>query len=288
MGLKINLTGLEVFGYHGVYASERESGQLFVVDLELTLATTAKATGDDIANTVDYGVLAGRVAELVSGEPVDLIETLAERVARLCASYPLVEQVKVTVHKPQAPIPQKFADVSVTVDFPGAGWQPVVWSLGSNQGDSLEYLRYGVRRLAGLAGVEVCQVSQVYQTVPVGCDIPQPDFLNVVALGYSCLPPADLVTAGLGIEVNAGRVRTGVNGPRTLDIDVVSYGNHQLATTEVTLPHPRAAARAFVLAPWLEIAPDALLPGVGRVADLLAKIGDDGVALRPELTVEVP
>jgi dihydroneopterin aldolase len=115
MGDTITLTGLRVFGRHGVYAEERERGQDFVVDVTLELDTRPAARSDDVADTVHYGELAGRLAEVVAGEPVNLLETLADRLAAVCLAYPLVDRATVTVHKPQAPIPLAFADVAVTV-----------------------------------------------------------------------------------------------------------------------------------------------------------------------------
>lgn len=111
----ITLTGLRVFGRHGVYAEERERGQDFVVDVTLELDTGPAARSDDVADTVHYGELAGRLAEVVAGEPVNLLETLADRLVAVCLAYPLVDRATVTVHKPQAPIPLTFADVAVTV-----------------------------------------------------------------------------------------------------------------------------------------------------------------------------
>lgn len=112
---EIVLTGLTVFGRHGVYAHEREEGQEFVIDLRLQLSLEQAATSDDVADTVHYGELAERVAAVVSGEPVNLIETLAARVADVALDDRRVQGVSVTVHKPHAPIPLTFADVAVTV-----------------------------------------------------------------------------------------------------------------------------------------------------------------------------
>jgi len=111
----ITLTGLTVFGRHGVYDRERENGQDFVVDLRLHLALRAAAASDDVADTVHYGELAERVAAIVAGEPVNLLETLAVRIADAVLEDARVKIVEVTVHKPQAPIPLTFGDVSVTV-----------------------------------------------------------------------------------------------------------------------------------------------------------------------------
>ncbi|KRB37185.1 dihydroneopterin aldolase [Microbacterium sp. Root180] len=113
---EITLTGLRVFGRHGVYDEERRDGQDFVVDVTLRLDTRPAAASDDVADTVHYGEMAEQIAAIVGGEPVDLLETLAARIAEHLLGYELVDGVRVTVHKPQAPIPLSFADVSVTIE----------------------------------------------------------------------------------------------------------------------------------------------------------------------------
>lgn len=112
---EIRLTGLTVFGRHGVFAHERENGQEFTIDLRLELALADAAASDDVADTVHYGELAEIVAAVVAGEPVNLIETLAQRIADVALGDRRVRAVEVTVHKPHAPIPLTFADVSVTL-----------------------------------------------------------------------------------------------------------------------------------------------------------------------------
>ncbi|MDT0186450.1 dihydroneopterin aldolase [Microbacterium sp. ARD31] len=116
MGIdQITLTGLTVVGHHGVYDHERRDGQEFVVDLVLDLDTTPAAASDDVADTVHYGELAEQVAAVVAGEPVNLLETLAARIAGVVLEHPPVDAVQVSVHKPQAPIPVAFGDVAVTI-----------------------------------------------------------------------------------------------------------------------------------------------------------------------------
>jgi dihydroneopterin aldolase len=114
----IALTGLRVRGHHGVLSEERRDGQDFVVDAVLTVDTRAAADTDDLAATVDYGGLATRLAEVVAGEPVNLLETLAARLAEVCCADERVISARVTVHKPSAPVPLSFDDVSVTVVRP--------------------------------------------------------------------------------------------------------------------------------------------------------------------------
>jgi dihydroneopterin aldolase len=111
----ISLRGLRARGRHGVYPAERADGQDFLVDVVLELDLAPAARSDDVADTVHYGHLAGALVEVVSGEPVDLIETLADRLARVCLADPRVAAATVTVHKPHAPIPHEFADVAVTL-----------------------------------------------------------------------------------------------------------------------------------------------------------------------------
>jgi len=112
---EIALTGLTVFGRHGVYDHERENGQEFTIDLRLSMSLAQAASSDDVADTVHYGELAEKVAAVVAGEPVDLIETLASRIADVALEDPRVQFTTVTVHKPHAPIPLTFSDVAVTV-----------------------------------------------------------------------------------------------------------------------------------------------------------------------------
>lgn len=112
---RIAIRGLRVRGHHGVLPEERRTGQLFGVDVVIETDVSAAADSDDLAATVDYAALSHQVAAIVGGDPVDLIETLAVRIADACLSRPLVAAVEVTVHKPQAPVGLPFDDVTVTV-----------------------------------------------------------------------------------------------------------------------------------------------------------------------------
>ncbi|MCI9858364.1 dihydroneopterin aldolase [Microbacterium proteolyticum] len=111
----ITLTGVRAFGHHGVYADEKREGQEFVVDAVLALSLRRAAETDDVVETVHYGELAERLVAVVAGEPVDLLETLAQRLADDVLHDDRVDRVTITVHKPQAPIPVPFGDVAVTI-----------------------------------------------------------------------------------------------------------------------------------------------------------------------------
>src|SRR5437588_13033011 len=112
---RVAVRGIRAQGRHGVFPEERVDGQTFLVDVVLGLDTTAAAASYALEDTVDYGAIAKSVVAVVEGEPVNLIETLAERIARVCLAQALVELVEVTVHKPDAPIAVPFDDVTVTI-----------------------------------------------------------------------------------------------------------------------------------------------------------------------------
>jgi dihydroneopterin aldolase len=112
---RVTVRGIRATGFHGVYPEERRTGQPFVVDVVLHLDLAPAAASDDVTATVHYGELAGRVVAAIEGDPVDLIETLAHRVVDIALSYPVVDGVEVTVHKPEAPVGVPFSDVAVTL-----------------------------------------------------------------------------------------------------------------------------------------------------------------------------
>lgn len=112
---RITISGIEVFGHHGVLPHEREYGQRFVVDVALGVDLSVAGASDDLQDTVDYGALSADIAAIVSGEAVDLIETLAARIADRCLADERVQAVEVTVHKPSAPVPVVATEVSVTL-----------------------------------------------------------------------------------------------------------------------------------------------------------------------------
>ena len=153
-----------------------------------------------------------------------------------------------------------------------------VLALGSNEGDRLATLQGAVAALAGTPGLAVVAVSPVYETDPVGGP-EQPDYLNAVALVEGDLTPRALLERSLAVEAVFGRVRAVRWGPRTLDVRVVAVGDLRVDEPDLVVPHPRAAERAFVLLPWLDVDPHAVLPGAGRVADLVASLDRSGVRL---------
>ena len=401
---RIRVTGITAIGHHGVFDHERRNGQTFIADVVLHVDTRAAAHTDRLEETADYGVLAEQVAAVLSGEPADLIETVAERVAAVAMAHHGVLGVDVVLHKPEAPVTVPFADVTVEIhrdrlnppvvaatpspdglrpedqpvapppappratlrggahaapaepaevvpllelDVPEAdahleaeapgpppvapgpvdlddelaptmpmllpspapspaatqalaplpapslappgpvgavpGLVPeeqdvepvrdrldavpavpvdVVLALGSNVGQSQETLRTAVAELGAMPGLEVTSVAPLARTGSVGGP-DQADYLNTVVLARTRLSPRGLLHACQAIEIGHGREREVRWGPRTLDIDLITYGTLQAVADDLEVPHPRAHERAFVLEPWAQVSPGAQLPGLG-------------------------
>ena len=162
-----------------------------------------------------------------------------------------------------------------------------VLAIGANLGDPLGTLQRCVHAIARLPDTDVLAISPVYETAPVGGPA-QPDYLNAVLIIQTGLPPRDLLEAVHRIEADFGRVRAERFGPRTLDVDIIDYEGRVSGDPVLTLPHPRAHERAFVLVPWHDIDPGAELPGWGAVADLLAGLDRAGVRPVPGALLGAP
>ena len=336
----IALKGLGAMANHGVYDFERTQEQRFSADVVMWVETAG--TTDDIAATVSYADIADETMAVLTGNPVDLIETLAETIASRVMSHEGVVGTEVTVHKPDAPIGHPFSDVSVTVragdtealpislslkgiyeaedgsvltgeieaygraQAPSPAQQKrsapsrrrrgehaapreedssrpahlrarrVVLAIGGNLGDVPVTLMHTVEALSYMEGFQIEDVSPIMRTKPVLApgQAPQPDYWNAVVVGSAIATPDELFAQTSRIERELGRERHERWGARSVDIDIIQVEGLASSDPVLTLPHPRAKDRAFVLAPWLLCEPDAILEGVGRVCDLLAVTPD--------------
>lgn len=269
----IRIEGVRGCGAHGVLAEEKLRAQPFVVDVEMEVEPAA---ADSIEYTVSYADVAADALAVVEGESADLVETLADRIAeRMLARGAL--RAAVTVHKPEAPVGVPFSDVSVTVRrngplVDGGTIRRAVLALGSNLGDGRAHLDAAVEAL-GTLDLHLTAVSDYLSTDPVLApgQEPQPRYTNAVATVTTAMSPLALLAELQRIEVRGGRVRERRWGPRTIDLDIVDVEGVASVNPRLTLPHPRAGERLFVLEPWAQIEPEATLDGV-PIARLIEKL----------------
>jgi dihydroneopterin aldolase/2-amino-4-hydroxy-6-hydroxymethyldihydropteridine diphosphokinase len=284
---RIVLQGISARGCHGVLDVEKTDGQDFVVDVILEVDLRRAGRSDRLAHTVNYAEVAADIVALITGPSLDLIETLADQIAAAALARPLVQAVEVTVHKPQAPVGVSFDDVRVLVERRRD--EPVVIALGANLGAARSTLQAAVRQLADVDGLQITTVSALFETDPVGGP-DQPAYLNAVVLARTRLAAFGLLTELHGIEADHGRVREARWGARSLDLDLIQYGDPESGSDlvskdpELILPHPRAHARAFVLAPWCAVDAEAQLR-VGEelvpVSELLSRADRGGIRPGP-------
>ncbi|MFD5518896.1 2-amino-4-hydroxy-6-hydroxymethyldihydropteridine diphosphokinase [Streptomyces sp. NPDC127066] len=187
------------------------------------------------------------------------------------------------------PVPASVVERVDAADTTLSNPRRAVISLGSNLGNRLENLQGAVDALEDTPGVRVKAVSPVYETEPWGVEPgSQPSYLNAVVVLRTTLPPSSLLERAHAVEEAFHRVRDERWGPRTIDVDIVAYADVVSEDPVLTLPHPRAHERAFVLAPWHDVDPEAQLAGHGAVALLLDTISRDGVTARADLELRLP
>ncbi|MBD9732026.1 2-amino-4-hydroxy-6-hydroxymethyldihydropteridine diphosphokinase [Streptomyces sp. H28] len=190
-----------------------------------------------------------------------------------------------TVQPVPASVVQQVDAADTTLQNP----KQAVVSLGANLGNRLETLQGAVDALEDTPGIRVKAVSPVYETQPWGVEPgSQPAYFNAVVVLRTTLPPSSLLERAHAVEEAFHRVRDERWGPRTLDVDIVAYADRFSDDPGLTLPHPRAHERAFVLAPWHDVDPDAELPGRGPVAGLLDAVTREGVTPRTDLELRLP
>ncbi|WP_030897651.1 MULTISPECIES: 2-amino-4-hydroxy-6-hydroxymethyldihydropteridine diphosphokinase [unclassified Streptomyces] len=187
------------------------------------------------------------------------------------------------------PVPASVVEKVDAADTTLSNPKRAVVALGSNLGNRLENLQGAIDALEDTPGVRIKGVSPVYETDPWGVEPgSQPAYFNAVVVLKTTLPPSSLLERAHAVEEAFHRVRDEHWGPRTLDVDIVSYADLVSDDPQLTLPHPRAHERAFVLAPWHDLDPDAQLPGHGPVAGLLDAVTREGVAPRGDLELRLP
>lgn len=247
----IKIRGLEVTACHGVLDFEKVKPQKFIFDADME-TDFYPAFDDDIGSTVNYAEVCELVEKITAENSFNLIERLSLECAfGILESFPPVTRVCLTCFKPQAPVAQKFSNVGVTVSLERV---KAYLSLGSSSGDREGYLKKAVSLLDQTRGIKVEKVSEFIETPPYG-GVAKNKFLNCAACVSTFLPPRALLGEIHRIEAACGRVREKRWDDRTLDIDIIFYGDKIIRDETLTVPHRDYKNRDFVKIPLKSIAP---------------------------------
>lgn len=248
----IQIRDLEVYGHHGVLREETVLGQKFLVSLTLYMDTRPAGIDDDLSKSIDYAEVSHFVKREMEERNFKLIEAAAENLAgKLLLHFPKIKKLRVEIKKPWAPIRLPLDTVNVCIE---RGWQKAYLSVGSNMGDREKHLQDAVDALKRISTIRVLQVSDWIETEPYGY-LEQDKFLNGAVELETLEPPEGLLHMLQEIEKEGHRERTVRWGPRTIDLDIIFYGNTVMQTEELTLPHRDMHNREFVLKPLSMIAP---------------------------------
>ena len=246
----IKVNDIVLYANHGVYQEEKTLGQQFILSLTLYHSLQEAGLTGDLEKSVHYGDLTRKVTEIFCEESLDLIEECVEKVAHFILNeYPLVEEVKVVLEKPWAPIGQMGKPIATchrkrNIAFIG---------IGSNMGDSKENIELALEKMEDEA-TKIVKKSELIATKAWGLE-DQPDFLNGVVQIETYYEPMTLLRFLQNIENELGRIREVKWGPRLIDLDILFYNDEIIYSEDLLVPHPYIEERDFVLEPMKEIAP---------------------------------
>lgn len=248
---QLRIKDLEVYAYHGVFGAEKELGQRFVLDLILDYDMSQAAVTTDLAASIHYGDLAHDLTVWCQESKEDLIETLAYKlIDRIFLKHSMVRKISLEIKKPWAPVPLPLETCSVKLERQK---RRVFIGLGSNLGDKEANLAAAREKMAEQK-IQICQASSLLETQPWG-GVEQDSFLNQVVEAETWLNPQELIQTLLAIETDLGRVREIKWGPRVIDLDILYLDQEEIYSSDLIVPHPYVAERAFVLESLVEIAP---------------------------------
>ena len=246
----IGIRDLEIFAHHGVYPEETENGQMFYVSADLYLDTWEAEHTDDLEASVNYGTVCEAVKDIMTRQNFKLIERAAGEICEsLMTDFSKLNKVRVKLYKPEAPIPIPFGTVFAEAC---REWRAVYLGIGSNMGDKEENIRSAIRLLSETRGIQVEKVSSLIETEPYGYT-EQDKFLNGCLKLRTWLSPDELLRRTQEIEKLLHRERKIHWGPRTIDLDILLYGEEIIHTKDLCVPHMDMINRRFVLEPLDEI-----------------------------------
>lgn len=259
--MKIEITALEIMAKHGVLAREKATAQPFVFDVSMEADCEEAALRDDLSRTVNYSEVCSLIQKVASAKSYNLIEALARECAlSVLENFERVESVTLRVSKPNAPVNAKFGNISTTYS---AERNRVYLSLGSSQGDREKTIKAAISKLNALRGVKVLRTSSFIKTAPEG-GVAKNEFVNC-AVELDCfLAPRALLDKIHTIEAHLGRVRNERWADRTIDIDIIFFGDKVIAEDGLAVPHPLYAGRSFVTEPLKELCPEKICPLMHR------------------------
>lgn len=249
---KICINNLKIFAYHGVFDEEKRNGQNFYVNAVLEIDMEKAGTLDDLSLSEDYGKACMTIKRVMTEVSYNLIETAAQSVAcELLRSFPLLCSAEIEIKKPEAPIKAEFESVSVKIK---RSWHTAVVALGSNKGESRQFIENAVTSFTTSGFFRNVRVSDLIVTKPYGYT-DQPDFLNGALICETLCSPHSLLDFMQSVENSAGRTREIHWGPRTLDLDLIFYDDEVISDSRLIVPHPDMQNRRFVLEPITQLAP---------------------------------
>lgn len=255
--MKIEITALEVTTTHGVLPSEKVRPQPFLFDITLQADCEDAALKDDLGETVNYSLVCALVEKVATAKSYNLIESLARECAlAIMEKFDRVTAATVRVSKPQAPVNARFGNISVTYS---AERNRVYLSLGSSQGDRERTIKSALAKLNALRGVRVVRTSSMIKTAPEG-GVAKNEFINCAAELDCFLSPRALLDKIHTIEAHLGRVRDERWADRTIDIDIIFFGDKVIAEDGLAVPHPLYSSRVFVTRPLKELCPEKVCP----------------------------
>lgn len=273
----IHIRGLQIFAHHGVFDTEKQEGQLFVIHITLFLDLTKAGETDCLADSVHYGEVSEQIKMSMTGASYDLLERAAQKtIEDILLRFPLIKAVRLELQKPNAPVELTFDTISVEMT---RGWHKVYLSFGSNLGDKKAYIEQALEAIRMNRCFRNMKVSDILVTEPYG-GVVQEEFLNGVLSVETFLEPCQLLRYLQSLESLAGRERRIHWGPRTLDLDILFYDQEIWEEEELQIPHPDLINRRFVLNPLMQLMPNLRHPVLGKTVKELAeeleqKIGTD-------------
>lgn len=265
---RIKIRDLDIYAYHGAIPEENVVGQRFLISADLYVDTRKAGQTDDLTCSVHYGDVCHLIRREMTEHTFLLIERAAHHLAdRILLSFPLIQKITLEVKKPQAPVGLPFGMISVEVN---RGWERAVIALGSNQGDRASILEGAVQLLREDERIRILRTAEPLETEPWGYT-EQETFLNGALLCETLYSPEELLDKMQETEDAYGRTREVHWGPRTLDLDLIFYGNEVIHTGRLEVPHPYMQERSFVLDPLCQIIPEWRHPVYGKTVYELAQ-----------------